>query len=162
MKGAPDRQLARKIYRDFALTYDRYNTRSEVLLGRLGIRPLRDRIISQLHLQQGDTVVDVGCGTGLSFSLLEECIGPRGRLIGVDLTPEMLAKARDRVTSCGWENVTLIRIHSCEECNRFDQCHGGCPAVAWHLKNDINGGDPECLERCVTSIADANKTAKAA
>ena len=47
-----------------------------------------------------------------------------------------------------------LRIHSCEECTRFDQCHGGCPAVAWHLKNDINGGDPECLERCVTSIAD--------
>jgi mycofactocin biosynthetic radical S-adenosylmethionine protein MftC len=26
--------------------------------------------------------------------------------------------------------------------------------VAYHLKNDIEGGDPECLERCVTSIAD--------
>jgi radical SAM protein with 4Fe4S-binding SPASM domain len=55
-----------------------------------------------------------------------------------------------------------LRIHSCEECRRFDQCHGGCPAVAWHLKNDINGGDPECLERCVTSIADANKVTTAA
>jgi len=33
--------------------------------------------------------------------------------------------------------------------------------VAWHLKNDLNGGDPECLERCVTSIADVNKTAAA-
>jgi mycofactocin radical SAM maturase len=54
-----------------------------------------------------------------------------------------------------------LRIHSCEECQRFDQCHGGCPAVAWHLKNDINGGDPECLERCVTSIAD-NRLAAAA
>jgi mycofactocin radical SAM maturase len=54
-----------------------------------------------------------------------------------------------------------LRIHSCEECTRFDQCHGGCPAVAWHLKNDINGGDPECLERCVTSIAD-NRLALAA
>jgi mycofactocin radical SAM maturase len=55
-----------------------------------------------------------------------------------------------------------LRIHSCEECTRFDQCHGGCPAVAWHLKNDINGGDPECLERCVTSIADTAKALAAA
>jgi len=55
-----------------------------------------------------------------------------------------------------------LRIHSCEECTRFDQCHGGCPAVAWHLKNDLSGGDPECLERCVTSIADTAKTAAAA
>jgi len=60
-----------------------------------------------------------------------------------------------------WDNSEIyasfrnLRIHSCEECNRFDQCHGGCPAVAWHLKNDINGGDPECLERCVTSITDS-------
>lgn len=59
-----------------------------------------------------------------------------------------------------WDNAEIyesfrnLRIHSCEECTRFDQCHGGCPAVAYHLKNDINGGDPECLERCVTSIAD--------
>jgi mycofactocin radical SAM maturase len=53
-----------------------------------------------------------------------------------------------------YESFRSLRIHSCEECNRFDQCHGGCPAVAWHLKNDINSGDPECLERCVTSIAD--------
>ncbi len=60
-----------------------------------------------------------------------------------------------------YESFRNLRIHSCEECTRFDQCHGGCPAVAWHLKNDINGGDPECLERCVTSIAD-NRLAAAA
>lgn len=55
-----------------------------------------------------------------------------------------------------------LRIHSCEDCQRFDQCHGGCPAVAYHLKEDINGGDPECLERCVTSIADAKNAETAA
>lgn len=55
-----------------------------------------------------------------------------------------------------------LRIHSCEDCRRFDQCHGGCPAVAYHLKDDIKGGDPECLERCVTSIADEKSTIAAA
>ncbi|MGD0586904.1 MAG: mycofactocin radical SAM maturase [Oryzomonas sp.] len=66
-----------------------------------------------------------------------------------------------------WDNSEIyasfrnLRIHSCEECQRFDQCHGGCPAVAWHLKNDINGGDPECLERCVTTIADNQWSAAA-
>ncbi len=59
-----------------------------------------------------------------------------------------------------WDNSAIfaslrgLRIHSCEDCRRFDQCHGGCPAVAYHLKNDIEGGDPECLERCVTSLGD--------
>jgi len=61
-----------------------------------------------------------------------------------------------------YESFRSLRIHSCEDCKRFDQCHGGCPAVAWHLKNDLNGGDPECLERCVTSIADTARNAAAA
>lgn len=67
-----------------------------------------------------------------------------------------------------WDNSEIfasfrgLRIHSCEDCQRFDQCHGGCPAVAYHLKDDIQGGDPECLERCVTSIADAKAEESAA
>ena len=58
-----------------------------------------------------------------------------------------------------FESFRGLRIHSCEDCQRFDQCHGGCPAVAYHLKDDIEGGDPECLERCVTSIAKAEESA---
>ncbi|RLB66395.1 MAG: mycofactocin radical SAM maturase [Deltaproteobacteria bacterium] len=58
-----------------------------------------------------------------------------------------------------FESLRGLRIHSCEDCKRFDQCHGGCPAVAYYLKDDIAGGDPECLERCVTSIVDETETA---
>ena len=38
-----------------------------------------------------------------------------------------------------------IRIESCEQCSRFDQCHGGCPAVAYFLTQSINRSDPECM-----------------
>jgi mycofactocin radical SAM maturase len=48
-----------------------------------------------------------------------------------------------------------LRIHSCEECHRFDHCHGGCPAVAYHIGKGVDGGDPECLERCVSVLADS-------
>ncbi len=99
MKGAPDRQRALTIYRDFAPTFDRANARAEALLGRFGMRPLRQPIIPHLHLQPGDVMVDVGCGTGLSFPLLEGAIGPGGRLIGVELSPDMLAKARERMAA---------------------------------------------------------------
>jgi radical SAM protein with 4Fe4S-binding SPASM domain len=61
-----------------------------------------------------------------------------------------------------FHSLRQLRIHSCEDCRRFDQCHGGCPAVAYHLKNDLEGGDPECLERCVTSIVDNGLKASAA
>jgi SAM-dependent methyltransferase len=109
MKGAPDRQRALAWYRHVAPHYDRSAERAERLLGRIGLRPLRNRLIAHLRLQPGDVVVDVGCGTGLSFPLLEAGIGPGGRLLGVELSPDMLAKARERVAVNGWKNVTLIQ-----------------------------------------------------
>ena len=69
----------------------------------------RRRAIRALGLRTGDTVVDVACGTGQNFPRLEEAIGPRGRIVGVDLTDAMLAQARRRVESEGWSNVSLVR-----------------------------------------------------
>jgi ubiquinone/menaquinone biosynthesis C-methylase UbiE len=53
-------------------------------------------------------VLDVGCGTGLSFPYIENYIGPQGAIIGVEQSPEMIAKARARADENGWANVTLI------------------------------------------------------
>jgi demethylmenaquinone methyltransferase/2-methoxy-6-polyprenyl-1,4-benzoquinol methylase len=50
----------------------------------------------------------VGCGTGLNFAGLEEGIGAEGRLVGIDLSPDMLRGARRRVERHGWTNITLI------------------------------------------------------
>lgn len=77
----------------------------------IGIREsaYRRRAVQALQLNPGDTVVEIGCGTGLNFELLQQRIGPRGQLVGVDLTPEMLAKAEERVARQGWSNVRLIQ-----------------------------------------------------
>ena len=69
---------------------------------------IRSYAIHRLDLKPGESVLDLGCGTGLSFELLEESIGPGGRIIGVDLSGEMLEVARNRVERNGWTNVTLI------------------------------------------------------
>jgi len=53
-------------------------------------------------------VLDIGCGTGLCFPLLQERIGPEGRIVGVDPAPDMLGLAAARVADKGWRNVTLI------------------------------------------------------
>lgn len=106
-------------------------------------------------------------GLGLNLcgaAKLTCCVGPTGNMYPCAFlqTERFLAGSlREQSFQQIWEDSEIyesfrnLRIHSCEECHRFDQCHGGCPAVAWHLKNDLNGGDPECLERCVTSIAEA-------
>ena len=95
------------LYRKRAKWYDR-NT---LLLYLAGFRhwAYRKRAIQSLALQHGDMVVDLGCGTGLNFSLLQERVGPRGRIIGVDLTDAMLEEAGARIASHRWSNVELIK-----------------------------------------------------
>jgi ubiquinone/menaquinone biosynthesis C-methylase UbiE len=77
----------------------------------IGVRELayRKMAVQALNLEQSDTVAEIGCGTGLNFSILRQRVGPAGRIIGVDLTPEMLEKADRRVRLNGWSNVELIQ-----------------------------------------------------
>src|SRR5215467_13151484 len=67
--------------------------------GILGLDAFRREAVQRLELKRGDLVVDIGCGTGLNFALLQEAIGETGRIIGVDLTDAMLEQARRRVAS---------------------------------------------------------------
>lgn len=68
----------------------------------------RKKAVAALDLSPGDTVVEVGCGTGLNFGFLREMVGEVGRIVGVDLTPEMLDQARARVAGKEWRNVELV------------------------------------------------------
>jgi ubiquinone/menaquinone biosynthesis C-methylase UbiE len=65
--------------------------------------------VRALGLRPGDTVIDMACGTGLNFALLEEAIGSAGRIIGVDMTDAMLARAQDRIQRRGWRNISLTQ-----------------------------------------------------
>lgn len=77
-------------------------------------RSQRLRTVRALSLRPGATVVEVACGTGLNFPLLQDAIGPGGRLIGVDLTDAMLDRARSRVAAHGWRNVELVQAEAAE------------------------------------------------
>ncbi|WP_458190353.1 class I SAM-dependent methyltransferase [Haladaptatus sp. NG-WS-4] len=68
----------------------------------------RRNAVSQLHLEPGDTVLDIGCGPGTNFELLREAVGSDGRVIGVDLSPGMVERATERIETHGWENVEVV------------------------------------------------------
>jgi ubiquinone/menaquinone biosynthesis C-methylase UbiE len=95
----PNKDLAIEKYGGLAGSYDRLVKAAE--------RVRRDAV-THLKLEPGDVVLDVGSGTGLSFPLIQEQIGSAGQIVGIDLSPEMLARARERVKDAGWGNVTLI------------------------------------------------------
>jgi ubiquinone/menaquinone biosynthesis C-methylase UbiE len=77
-------------------------------------RAQRLRAAQALGLRPGDSVVEIACGTGLNFSLIEQAIGPDGRIVGVDLTDAMLAQAQHRIETNGWSNVSLVQADAAE------------------------------------------------
>ncbi len=91
--------LAKQRYSELAAQYD-YATRR--------IEPVRKQVIDSLQLKPGQRVLDVACGTGKSFQMLRDAVGPEGTVIGVEQSPDMLRQAAERVEEAGWDNVKLI------------------------------------------------------
>jgi ubiquinone/menaquinone biosynthesis C-methylase UbiE len=96
--GRPDSMRALEQYRRGAAHYEQ----------AAHIEATRRQIVARLGLKPGDAVLDVACGSGLNFSYLLEGIGPTGHLIGVELSPDMLGIATEKIERFGWSNLTLI------------------------------------------------------
>jgi demethylmenaquinone methyltransferase/2-methoxy-6-polyprenyl-1,4-benzoquinol methylase len=112
------------------LQYRRRAGRYDVEL--LPFEPFRGQAIAQLDLHAGETVLDIGCGTGLSFAPLEQCIGPRGHIIGVDPSPDMLVRAGSRITQHHWRNVELVRAGAADA-----PLEGQADAALFHFTHDV-------------------------
>ncbi len=68
----------------------------------------RSRAVERLRLERGQSVIEVGCGTGRNLGFLRDAVGDAGHVIGVDATPAMLAEARKLTKRRGWLNVSFI------------------------------------------------------
>jgi ubiquinone/menaquinone biosynthesis C-methylase UbiE len=99
-------QKIRDLYRKRAKRYDL----AVWTYGLIGMRERQYRrdAVSALSLSPGDTVLDLGCGTGLNFELLQRAVQEKGSIIGIDVTDAMLDVARRRVEAAGWCNIELV------------------------------------------------------
>jgi demethylmenaquinone methyltransferase/2-methoxy-6-polyprenyl-1,4-benzoquinol methylase len=77
-------------------------------------RAHRLRAVQALGLRPGDSVVEIACGTGLNFPLIEREIGPEGRIVGVDISASMLVQAEHRIEAHGWSNIGLVPADAAE------------------------------------------------
>ena len=93
------RTVAISKYRDKAAGYDASAQRTW---------PIRVSTIALLQLQAGQCVMDVGCGTGLSFGLLRDAVGAQGAVAGIEHSPDMAALALGRIAAAGWDNVHVV------------------------------------------------------
>jgi len=144
--SAPDPQLAIARYRAHAPGYDASAVRT---------MPLRRRTVAKLELRPGETVLDVACGTGLSFPLLREGVGETGRVVGVELSPDMLALARERCVREGWRNVTLI-----ESAMETADLQGPVDAILFNFTHDVLRS-PAALERILAAARPGTRVAVA-
>lgn len=87
----------------YAARADRYD------LELAAFEPVRTEALGLLQLAPGAVVLDVGCGTGLSFAGLVQRIRTHGRIIGIDPSPQMLAHARARIARHGWHGIALLQ-----------------------------------------------------
>lgn len=98
----PDRQRALANYRRLARGYDGTCSR---------IEPLRLQAVRALQLQAGETVFDIACGTGALLPLLARAVGPGGKVLGVELSPEMAEQARARAAALS--GTADVRVDCC-------------------------------------------------
>ena len=119
----PDRQAALKQYKGRARYYD-----TELLL----FEPIRAEAIGMLQLHPGDCVIDVGCGTGLSFDRLHSRVGKTGRIVGIEQSPEMMEQAKAKVAQHKWSNVDLVLAPAASA-----KIDGMADAALFHFTHDI-------------------------
>lgn len=131
VKQGPFKTPASEPVRHVAL--EQYRARAQVYDSELEpFEPLRREAIERLSLRPGETVLDVGCGTGLSFAPLLERLGPSGRIVGIEQCPEMMAKARERVCAEDWPHISLKQAPA--EDARWQ---GQADAALFHFTHDI-------------------------
>jgi len=97
------------------------------------------------EVREGDVVVDLGCGAGIDILLAAAKVGPRGKAIGVDMTDEMLDRAKKNLQEAGAENAE-VRKGTIENLPLEDR------SVDWVISNCVINLSPE-KDRVFAEIA---------
>ena len=119
----PNRDAAIESYRRLAAEYDATCKATE---------PGRMEAIARLDLRPGQTVLDVASGTGKSFPALAQGVGPTGRVIAVEQSPDMARIAQQRIDELALANV-LQTVAPVEEAS----IDGPVDALLFHYTHDV-------------------------
>ena len=133
----PDPSLSIAKYRQRAAHYD---------LELLAFEPVRTEAIALLDVHPGDTVLDVGCGTGLSFEPLWRRVGAAGRIVGFDPSPDMLELARQRIRQHGWSGIAVLEAGAGDAPLQVQ-----ADAALFHFTHDVLR-DPDALDHVLAHL----------
>lgn len=100
------------------------------------------RRILRSYITPGQTVLDLGCGPGFFTLEMAKMVGPEGRVIGVDIQPEMLDMVRKKAQKKGYDKS--IRLHQCQENTLgLDADFKADFILAYYMIHEVN--NPESL-----------------
>jgi ubiquinone/menaquinone biosynthesis C-methylase UbiE len=94
-----------------------------------------ERTLALLHLAPGQSVLEVGCGTGVFLPLLAAAVGSAGHVVGIDHSPQFVVVAHERSTAAGFAEVVTVQEADAYRLPfadaSFDAAH--CERVLMHL-----------------------------
>ncbi|MDO8632640.1 MAG: arsenite methyltransferase, partial [Phycisphaerales bacterium] len=88
------------------------------------------------EVREGETVLDLGSGAGIDLLLAARKVGPSGKVIGVDMTDAMIAKARDNIAAAGLRNVEVRK-------GLIEKLPVESDSVDWVISNCVINLSPE-------------------
>ncbi len=71
----------------------------------------RKKAIKSLNITTKSSIIDIACGTGFNFKIIESYLNNSGMLVGLDISPKSLEYANGRITKNNWTNVKLVSIN---------------------------------------------------
>jgi len=104
--------------------------------------------VALASLKEGETVLDLGSGAGFDCFLAANKVGKRGRVIGVDMTPEMIDKARENARRGNYDNVEF-RLGEIEHLPVAD---GGVDAIISNCVINLSPDKPQVFREAFRAL----------
>lgn len=89
--------------------YDKFSKVYDWLSPKWYYHNARNYAIQQLQLKQGQTVLNLPCGTGQNFEYFQKYLNETGLIIGIDLSDGMLKKAKKKKEANDWQNIQIYK-----------------------------------------------------
>ena len=109
----------------------------ETVFETSAIRVMLERTIELLQLRHGQSILEVGCGTGVILPRWAELVGPAGRVVAIDHAESFVVDARDRVAGLDLDDIVTVDLGDAYALPYHDQCFDAahCERVLMHLDN---------------------------
>ncbi len=102
-------------------------------------------MLQALELKEGQTVFEVGCGVGFQAALMGSIVGKRGRVVSVDVIPELISLAKKNIEHLGLKNVLIAEVDGSEGYPQFEPYDraivtAACPAIPQPIIDQLKDG----------------------